>query len=324
MSSAASAQPIADPRATVAGADTLLRSRGLGLSIGRHDIVAALDLELRRGEILGLLGVNGAGKSSTLRLLAGLTVPSRGELKVFDGEPARDAAVRARIGYLPDTPALLRELTVTENIESQARLHGLTGTPLREAMAKLIEALDLGDLRRRLAALLSRGQAQRAALAMTLVHNPELLLLDEPTTGLDPLQISRLRTLLREISSDSAILFSSHQLPEVATLCDRILVMHQGRLCYESHNDLSDDVDGRRRLELDREVDEAFWDALPLRMQRLDARSWVTDALEPAQLEQLLRYLLERGVLPLTLGSPPAELERIFLDIAAGRETPGP
>ncbi|MEO7200079.1 MAG: ABC transporter ATP-binding protein, partial [Dokdonella sp.] len=202
-------------------------------SLSGRLIVADLGLQLQRGEVLGLLGVNGAGKSTTLRMLAGMLAPSSGQVRLMGhdlyAEPGR---ARRDIGYLAEEPPLHGELTVTEYLVFCARLHGLRGSALTAAVERAIERCDLGAMRRRLASLLSKGYRQRLGIAQAIVHEPALIVLDEPASGLDPVQAVRLRELIAGLRSNHAVVLSTHLLSDVLACCDRVAILHRGRLRY--------------------------------------------------------------------------------------------
>lgn len=200
-----------------------------------------LSLEARRGEVLGLLGVNGAGKSTTLRMVAGVLAPSRGTV-LFDGVDLYETPelARRRIGYLPEEAPLHDELSVAEYLRFCARLHGLSRPATDSAVNREIERCDLGEVRQRLIGQLSKGFRQRVGLAQALLHSPALLVLDEPASGLDPVQTLRMRTLITVLRDAHAVILSTHQLTEAQTSCDRIAILHAGELrdVGTSHGDL--------------------------------------------------------------------------------------
>ena len=201
-----------------------------------------LTLRLDAGQVLGLLGVNGAGKSTTLAMIAGALVPDSGTIKL-NGEDFLEHPGLARrvIGWLPERAPLWPELTVSEHLDAHGRLRGLTGAALAQARQKIIERLELGTLSRRLAGVLSQGQRQRLGLACALLHQPKLLVLDEPANALDPVQVAALRAVIREqAAAGTAIILSTHLLDEVTAACDRVAILHEGRLRYDGAIDSGD------------------------------------------------------------------------------------
>ena len=214
----------------------LTRRYGTGLA------VAELDLELRRGEVLGLLGPNGAGKSTTMQMLTGNLAPSSGSITVCGIDllehPKR---AKAKIGYLPETPPLYRELNVDEFLTFCARLHRLPSTEIAQAVQNVKSRCGLSDMGKRLIAHLSKGYQQRVGIAQAILHQPDVVILDEPTVGLDPNQIRDIRALIRELSTQHSVILSTHILPEVEAVCDRVKIMHRGKIVF------SDSIEGLRR-----------------------------------------------------------------------------
>jgi ABC-2 type transport system ATP-binding protein len=198
--------------------------------------VSGLSLQLAAGQVLGLLGVNGAGKSTTLAMIAGALAPDRGMIRIQGNDFLEHPELaRQAVGWLPEGAPLWPELTVHEHLLAHGRLRGLKGAQLNQACDAIIQKLELTDLRRRLAGVLSQGQRQRLGLACALLHRPALLVLDEPANALDPVQVVALRHLLRELAAGgTAVILSTHQLAEVTAVCDRVAILHEGRLRYDA------------------------------------------------------------------------------------------
>lgn len=197
--------------------------------------VQDLSLALARGQVLGLLGVNGAGKSTTLAMIAGALRPDSGAIRL-NGEDflERPELAQHLIGWLPERAPVWPELTVAEHLDAHGRLRGLRGDALRTAREAIVQRLELQPLLRRLAGTLSQGQRQRLGLACALLHRPALLVLDEPANALDPVQVGALRKLIREqAKAGTAVILSTHVLVEVTAVCDRVAILHEGRLRHE-------------------------------------------------------------------------------------------
>jgi ABC-2 type transport system ATP-binding protein len=212
---------------------TMLQANGIVMRYGPRTAVDNVDLELRPGEILGLLGPNGAGKTTLLRRLAGLLPGSAGTVDVGGGDPAVDPAARARIGYLPEDPPLYAEDIAVQYV---TYLAGLSGVPRGKRKAAATDALARAGAEKladRVIGRLSKGQRQRVALAGAIAHRPEVLLLDEPSEGLDPRQMVALRALLADMKKKASIVFSTHLLAEAQTVCDRVVVIDQGRIVLD-------------------------------------------------------------------------------------------
>ncbi|WP_296592852.1 ABC transporter ATP-binding protein [Methylophaga sp.] len=211
----------------------LLEAQNLSRYFGPNVAVQNIDLTVKRGEILGFLGPNGAGKSTTMKMLSGNLAPDKGEIHIngFDllSQPKQ---AKAQLGYLPENPPLYRELTVNEYLQHCARLNQLKGKQLKSAVATVIERCGLGDVQRRLIGQLSKGYQQRTGIAQAIVHNPAVVIFDEPTSGLDPLQIRQIRELIRELANEHSVILSTHILPEVEMLCDRVQIISKGQVMF--------------------------------------------------------------------------------------------
>lgn len=221
-----------------------ISARSLTRSFGSHIAVNSVTFELRRGEVLGFLGPNGAGKTTTMQMLTGNLAPSRGEIRIC-GIDLLDEPVRAKahLGYLPEVPPLYRELTVDEYLTLAAKLHRVPPTRRRDAVAAAKRRCGLTDVSGRLIGALSKGYQQRAGIAQAIVHAPDIVILDEPTIGLDPNQIRDIRGLIRELGGAHSVILSTHILPEVEAICDRVQIMHHGNLVY------SDTIAALKRFE---------------------------------------------------------------------------
>jgi ABC-2 type transport system ATP-binding protein len=205
--------------------------RDISKSFGGLRAVDRVSFELPTGQIAGLLGPNGAGKSTTIRMITGSLAPDSGSVAIAGIDPAQDpAAARAKVGYLPESAPLYPEMSVAAYLDYRARLWGLDRADRRRAAGAAMERTRVSDVARRRIGHLSKGYRQRVGLAAALVHDPAVLILDEPTNGLDPSQIRTARSLIRELAEDKTMLLCSHILPEVERTCDRVLVMAGGRI----------------------------------------------------------------------------------------------
>jgi ABC-2 type transport system ATP-binding protein len=189
---------------------------------------------VKQGEIVGFLGPNGAGKTTTMRVLTGFLPPTSGSARVAGHDIVTESArARAAIGYLPESAATYLEMRVAEYVSFRARLEGVPGRAVRGRVAEALDQCLLADVAGRRIESLSKGFRQRTALAGALVHQPPVLVLDEPTLGLDPVQIIKIRETIRQLGRDRAVLLSTHILPEVESMCDRVLIIDRGRIVAE-------------------------------------------------------------------------------------------
>jgi ABC-2 type transport system ATP-binding protein len=212
--------------------------------------ISHISFRVEKGEVLGLLGPNGAGKTTTLRILTGFMPATEGHVTV-DGHDMWDEPyeVRRRIGYLPDNPPLYPEMTVRAYLLFMAELRGVRRERRRGRADEVIERLSLNGVAGRMIGHLSRGYRQRVGLAQAIVHEPPVIVMDEPTVGLDPRQIAEMRELVRGLGRDHAVVLSSHILPEVRAVCQRVLILHRGRVLAEDSPDgLARHLQGTRRL----------------------------------------------------------------------------
>ncbi|MGH8581888.1 MAG: ABC transporter ATP-binding protein [Gammaproteobacteria bacterium] len=214
--------------------DTLIEVHNLYRYYGALCAVRDVSFTVQRGEVLGFLGPNGAGKTTTMEMICGTLAPSAGALMV-GGVDLLDEPKRAKqcLGYLPEHPPLYRDLTVNEYLCFCGRLHGLAGGALHRAVARACERCGLETVGRRLIGNLSKGYQQRAGIAQAILHAPAAVILDEPTVGLDPIQIREIRELIRELRAEHSVILSTHILPEVQAVCDRVLIINQGQLVLD-------------------------------------------------------------------------------------------
>ena len=198
---------------------------------GRVTAVDDVSFRVERGEILGFLGPNGAGKTTTMRILTGYMPATEGRATVA-GYDIFDKPIEAkrRIGYLPETPPLYPDMTVREYLDFVARIKGVPPKEKKDRVAGVMQRAHVADMANRHCAKLSKGYRQRVGLAQALIHNPEVLILDEPTAGLDPKQIIETRDLIRSLAGDHTIVLSTHILPEVSQTCHRVVIINKGRV----------------------------------------------------------------------------------------------
>ena len=299
----------------------MIEVRELTKSFGALDAVAGVTFRVHRGEIVGFLGPNGAGKTTTMRILAGVFPPSSGTVRIAGYDPLREPLeCRRAVGYFPEYAPFYPDLRVVGYLRFVARLKRIPRARREEAVREAIGACGLESVKHRRVGTLSKGYRQRVGLAQALCGNPPILILDEPTIGLDPGQVVEIRDLVRSLRGDRTVFFSSHILSEVATVCERVVVIARGRVVGEGTPDeLSARLGHRRRvvIRVDGPPEDvaAALAAVPgvLRIERRESGL----ALDAAEREDVVRAagaaVQQRGWSILELREESVDLEEIFL-----------
>jgi ABC-2 type transport system ATP-binding protein len=211
--------------------DVMIEAQGLGKRYGDFTALEGATFQVRRGEVLGFLGPNGAGKTTTMKILTCFIAPTEGTARVGGSDIFEDPmGVRRSIGYLPESTPLYTEMLVLEYLEWSARMRGLDGEAARKRIKKVVEETTLGEVIGKEIRTLSKGFRQRVGLAQALIHEPPILILDEPMSGLDPNQASEIRDLIRAIGKERTVILSTHNLAEVEVACNRVLIVARGKI----------------------------------------------------------------------------------------------
>ncbi|HKK07432.1 MAG TPA: ATP-binding cassette domain-containing protein [Gemmatimonadota bacterium] len=304
----------------------------------RYGPVVAVDdisFEIDRGEVVGFLGPNGAGKTTTMRMLTGTLQPDRGEVR-FDGRPIGEdlRGAKARVGYLPETNALYDEMLVAEYLDYAATLRGLDGRDRRSGLAAAVEETGIEEVYGRPISQLSKGYRQRVGLAAAILHRPEVLVLDEPTEGLDPNQRVGIRRLVSDLGRERTVLLSTHVLGEVEATCGRLLIVHRGRLVADgSVSELLETGRGSPRYVVEvegdgvREALAGLGEVASVRAEPVEGRTRARiTASGQAELRPRISGLAaERGWVLWELHRERATLEQLFQELTEeeGDEPPG-
>jgi ABC-2 type transport system ATP-binding protein len=212
----------------------MIKATNLSRSYGDFKAVDNVSFEINRGEIIGLLGHNGAGKTTIMKMITGVIEPTAGDITVGGISVIEDRiAVQQKIGYLPEDSSLYDELTVLAYLDFIGKLRGISASDLKIAIKRVVGQTMLQEKANSLIKNLSKGYKQRVGVAQALLQNPEVLILDEPTNGLDPAQIQEMRNLIKELSKTTTIILSTHILQEVEAVCDRVLILARGKLALD-------------------------------------------------------------------------------------------
>ena len=224
---------------------TTLKALGLTRLFGPNKAVNNVSFELSKGEVLGFLGPNGAGKSTTMRMLTGNLAPTEGQVEICGINIIEEPKLaKANIGYLPEMRPLYKEFRVNEFLRIAAKLHNIPAKKINSSIDIAMEKCGLTHMSNRLIENLSNGYQQRVGIAQAIIHNPEIVILDEPTVGLDPIQIREIRKLIKEIGKEHSVILSTHILPEVEIVCDRVQIIDKGNMVF--HGSI-DDLKQQRR-----------------------------------------------------------------------------
>ena len=309
----------------------MIKVESLTKRYGPTTAVRNISFEVNEGEIVGFLGPNGAGKTTTMRILTGFLPPSEGTVTIAGYDVVKDPIeVKKRIGYLPETPPLYPEMTVESFLTFVGRLKGIAGRDVPERVGSVMQRCSVDGVRHKQIGHLSKGYRQRVGLAQALIHNPQVLILDEPTAGLDPKQIIEVRQLIHELSREHTIILSTHILPEASAIANRIIIINEGKL---EASDTTENLTARMRghesvfLEIDGPAEQVEAKLLAVagvsRVSRANGRggrtSWEVEAgSDPAIRGALSRAVVESGWSLYEIRPVGLSLEDIFLKLTTG------
>jgi ABC-2 type transport system ATP-binding protein len=302
---------------------------------GDQRAVGPLTTTIERGEIIGLLGLNGAGKTTTLRVLACDLLPTSGSVKVGGIDVVeRPDEVKAKVGYLPDQPPLYEDMSVTDYLGFAAKLRGVPSAKMGKLVTEAIELTELGDVQKKIIGALSHGYKQRVGIAQAIVHAPDFVVLDEPISGLDPVQIVEMRDLVKNLKGEHTVVVSSHILSEISETCDRILVINDGKIEWSgTERELSVALRQGSRIAITVRVAGASEEAAQARASEIARGVASVSSVEPARAsesgdgigsisvraerdvrDELCRALVKADISVLSLGRE-QELESMFLEL---------
>jgi ABC-2 type transport system ATP-binding protein len=258
----------------------MIEATNLSKRYGRHLAVRDASFSVAKGEIVGFLGPNGAGKTTTLRMLTGYLPPSGGSARIADFDIFRQSIeARKRIGYMPENVPLYDDMRVREYLSFRARIKGLSNGDARRRVSHVIDTCGLESVRRKMIKTLSKGYRQRVGLADALVHQPDLLILDEPTNGLDPVQIRQIRELIKHLSLNHTVLISTHILSEVEMIANRVIIIDNGKIkAADTPRNLISEMRAAGRVQVELQVSQET--ALPILSDLPHVKKVTAEALE--------------------------------------------
>src|ERR1700682_520476 len=316
----------------------MITVQGLTKRYARTVAVDNVSFEVTKGEIVGFLGPNGAGKTTTMRVLTCFLPPTGGTAKVAGYDVLEQPMeVKRRIGYLPETPPLYPEMRVIEYLTFVGQLKQLRGGELKKRVDYVIERCSVGDVRTKLIAKVSKGYRQRVGLAQAIVHNPDVLILDEPTAGLDPKQINETRELIQSLAGDHTIILSTHIMPEVEQTCEKVIIINKGKVvAIDSVHNLQNRARGAESVRVEVEGRDGALDSTRV-LQRLEQVPGVSRVVQKETHEQrgvfeveslkdrfirgdLARAVVESGWNLNELRPEAMSLEEVFLQLTGGEK----
>ena len=310
----------------------MIQATGLTHYYGPNPAIEDVNFGVNRGEILGFLGPNGAGKTTTMRILTGFMPPTRGKV-TLDGYDVVEQSleVRRRVGYLPETVPLYTDMTVTSYLKYMGTLRGMPSRNIKRRIEEVIDVCRLDDYRSSLIAKLSKGFRQRVGIAQAILHEPDVLVLDEPTIGIDPIQVVETRSLIKNLGKQQTVVLSSHILPEVSMICERVLIIHEGRIVAEdTPANLAERLQGTDLLEVEiggppEEVTPAIREiegvASVRHRSHANREVYTVRLLQGAEVrDDISRAVIARGWSLLSMQSVGMTLEEIFLRLTTDEE----
>lgn len=309
----------------------MIEVQNLTKSYGGTLAIQSLNFKIQKGEVVGFLGPNGAGKSTTMKIITGFMAPTSGQAVVGGFDVFENPIeVKKRIGYLPETPPVYGDMKVEDYLRYVAELKGVDPSRIRGNVSNAIEKTQLQAVHKRMIQNLSKGFRQRVGIAQALVSDPEVLILDEPTVGLDPKQVSEIRGLIQELRGQHTIILSTHILPEVEATCERIIIIHKGKIvAQDTLKNLSKLKSSGQKvnLRLRRPAPEFSQSlaALPgiLRIEPgTETGQWLIDADESEDaVERIASFVIQKGYGLQEISSARADLEDIFLKLTYGQQS---
>ena len=305
----------------------MIQVQDLSKSYGARAAIKGLNFSVKKGEVIGFLGPNGAGKTTTMKIITGFMAPSGGSV-VVDGLDVfeKPIEVKRKIGYLPETPPVYGDMKVGEYLEFVAALRGVPRPQLKGKVRKSIQRTRLEEVQGRFIQNLSKGFRQRVGLAQALVTDPEILILDEPTVGLDPRQVAEIRDLILELKGHHTIILSTHILPEVQASCERVIIIHEGQIVAEdSLEGLSQRMSGQSRIVLKVQKPQllnSLEGVVGVQKVFHGKDSFLIDVVKGDHIvEAIAKYVIQSGAGLMEISSDDVSLEDIFIKLTSSESS---
>lgn len=294
--------------------------QGLTKIYGAQKAIDTISFEAKQGEVLGFLGPNGAGKTTTMKILTCFIPQTSGEAKVCDYDVrTHPLEVRSKIGYLPEHNPLYKELYVKEYLSFVAGLHKIKNK--KQRVSEMIERTGLGREQNKIIGTLSKGYRQRVGLAQALLHDPEVLILDEPTTGLDPNQLAEIRSLIKQLGQEKTVIFSTHIMQEVQAVCDRVLIINNGQLvANDSIGTLQNRMNGASNItiELEQNIAKEQLNKIPkvATVEPLGSNRWKLTTTDNQDIRaEIFKFAVQENLTLLELKKETYSVEDVFQEL---------
>ena len=290
--------------------------KNISKNYGAQQVLKNVSFDISNGEIVGFLGPNGAGKSTMMKIITGFISATEGEVKVCDMDVASNMIeTQKRIGYLPEHNPLYLEMYVREYLQFNASIHKIS----KEAVKNIIDRTGLTPEAHKKINQLSKGFRQRVGIAASLLHNPQVLILDEPTTGLDPNQLAEIRNLIKEVGKDKTVLFSTHIMQEVEAICDRVILIHKGEIIADKKlHELRENQEQVIEVEFDFRIEKQFIEDIPhlITADNIHDRTWVLTFNTIKDMRPVVfDFARDNGLKTLKINTINKNLERLFREL---------
>jgi len=306
----------------------VIRVKDLTKYYGERLAVDNISFNVEKGEVVGFLGPNAAGKTTTMRIITGFLMPTRGDVWVADCNMITNSLDGRRfIGYLPESIPLYTDMTTRAYLEFSAKLRGLDNNRIKTRIEDVVEICHLEEYIDVLLGKLSRGFRQRVGVAQAIIHEPEVLILDEPTIGIDPIQVAQTRQLIKELGEEHTILISTHILPEVSMTCERVIIIHEGRIVVEDRiENLSSILASSKRIRLEvegpaKKIAKRLEQIESVRQVRIEDSHFIVEyPPEQDPRGKIMEAIVQGGWGLLSMGAVEMSLEDIFLELTTEEE----